>query len=166
MDYDDVLIILRWIGIVIDDDSEEEKGSRIRDINFQAFAARLTIEGVWDVSRLAVYSIRDVLEEDPDFDVPGYDKVGPHLDTGIPVANVWISLAGKLIFGLCKVNGEGAARNDMPGGKHWKGSVGFSVERWEFWKQRLDEVAINDEASEETRGIAKKMKEMMIAAEA
>jgi hypothetical protein len=165
MHYDDVLIILRWIGIIINDDSEEEKGSRIRDINFQAFAARLTIEGVWDVSRLAVYRIRNVLEVDPDFYLPGYDKVGPHLDTGIPVANVWISLAGKLIFGLCKVNGEGAARNDMAAGKYWKGSVGFSVERWEFWKQRLDEVA-NDEASEETRGIAKKIKETMIAAEA
>jgi hypothetical protein len=80
------------------------------------------------------------------------------------VANVWISLAGKLIFGLCKVNGEGAARNDMAAGKYWTGSVGFSVERWEFWKQRLDEVAVNEEASEDTRGIARKMKEIMVAA--
>jgi hypothetical protein len=54
----------------------------------------------------------------------------------------------------------------MGGGKHWKGSAGFSVERWEFWKQRLDEIAVNDEASEVTRDIAKKMKETMIAAEA
>ncbi|KAF8189014.1 hypothetical protein BJ912DRAFT_1059281 [Pholiota molesta] len=153
-------------GIIINDDSDKEKRSRIRDINFQAFAARLTTEGVSDVSRLAVYRIRNVLEVDPDFYLPGYDKVGPHLDTGIPVANVWISLASKLIFGLCKVNGEGASWNQIPGGKHWKGSAGFSVERWEFWKLRLDEIAINDEASEETRGIAKKMKETMIAAEA
>ncbi|KAF8189013.1 hypothetical protein BJ912DRAFT_817950, partial [Pholiota molesta] len=144
---------------------DHQKRSRIRDINFQAFAARLTTEGVSDISRLAVYRIRNVLEVDPDFYIRGYDKVGPHLDTGIPVANVWISLASKLIFGFCKVNGEGASRNDMGGGKHWKGSAGFSVERWEFWKQRLDEIAVNDEASEETRGIAKKMKETMIAAE-
>ncbi|KAF8180620.1 hypothetical protein BJ912DRAFT_1062399 [Pholiota molesta] len=40
------------------------------------------------------------------------------------------------------------------------------VERWKFWGQRLDEIAMNDEASEETRGIAKKMKEMMITTEA
>jgi hypothetical protein len=31
--------------------------------------------------------------------------------------------------------------------------------------QRLDEIAMNDEASEETRGIAKKMKVTMIVAE-
>jgi hypothetical protein len=166
MHYDDVLLILHWIGIVINDDSDKEKRSRIRDINFQAFAARLTIAGVSDVSRLAVYRICNVLEVDPDFYLPGYDRVGPHLDTGIPVANVWICLAGKLIFDLCKLNGEGAARNDMAAGKYWTGSVGFSVERWEFWKRRLDEVAVNDEASEETRGIAKKMKEIMVAAEA
>jgi hypothetical protein len=126
----------------------------------------LTTEGVIDISKLAVFRLRDVLEEDPDYYIEGYNEVGPHLDTGILPANVWISLASKLIFGFCKANGEGASRNHMGGGKHWKGSVGFSIERWEFWKQRLDEIAINDEASEETRGIAKKMKETMIAAEA
>ncbi|KAF8180638.1 hypothetical protein BJ912DRAFT_1126544 [Pholiota molesta] len=152
-------------GIIINDDSDHQKRSRIRDINFQSFAARLTTAGVSDISRLAVYRIRNVLEVDPDFYIRGYDKVGPHLDTGIPVANVWISLASKLIFGFCKVNGEGASRNDMGGGKYWKGSAGFSVERWEFWKQRLDEIAVNDEASGETRDMAKKMKETMIAAE-
>ncbi|KAF8189033.1 hypothetical protein BJ912DRAFT_385377 [Pholiota molesta] len=153
-------------GIIINDDSDHQKQSRIRDINFQAFAARLTTEGVIDISKLAVFRLRDVLEQDPDHYIEGYNEVGPHLDTGILPANVWITLASNLIFGFCKANGEGASRNHMPGGKHWKGSVGFSVERWEFWKQRLDEIAINDEASEETRGIAKKMKETMIAAEA
>jgi hypothetical protein len=161
-----VLIVLHRIGIIINDDSDSEKQSRIRDINFQAFAARLTTEGVFDLSRLAVYRIRNVLEEDPNFYIASYDKVGPHLDAGILPANVWISLASKPIFGFSKANGEGADRNDMAGGKHWKGSAGFSVERWQFWKQKLDEIAINDEASEATREIAKKTKETMIAAEA
>lgn len=162
----DLLIVLHWIGVIINDDSDNEKRSRIRDINFQAFAARLTTEGVFDLSRLAVYRLRNVLEEDPDFYIEGYNKVGPHLDAGILPANVWISLASKPILGFCRANGEGASRNDMAGGKHWKGSAGFSVERWQFWKQKLDEIAINDEASEETRGIAKMTKETMIAAEA
>ncbi|KAF8972515.1 hypothetical protein BDZ97DRAFT_2054011 [Flammula alnicola] len=153
-------------GIIINNDSDEEKQSRIHDINFQGFAARLTAEGVFDLSRLAVYRLRNVLEEDPDYYIAGYDKVGPHLDACILPANVWVSLAAKTIFGFCRANGEGASRNDMAGGKHWKGSAGFSVEQWQFWKQRLEEIAVNDEASKETRAVAKKMKETMIAAEA
>lgn len=54
----------------------------------------------------------------------------------------------------------------MLGGKHWTGKCGFSMERWEFWKEKLGAIAVNKEASEVTRAIARKMKEMMIVAEA
>lgn len=54
----------------------------------------------------------------------------------------------------------------MAGGKHWKGKDGFSMDRWEFWKRRLDKIAVNEKASEETRSIAKTMKEKMVATEA
>lgn len=153
-------------GIIINDDSDEEKKSRLRDINFQGFAARLTAEGVWDLSRLGVYRLRAVLEEGPDYYIAGYDKVGPHIDACILPAEVWISLSAKVILRFCRANGDGADRNDLPGGEYWKGKEGFSVERWEFWKQRLDEIMVNKEVSEETRSVAKKMKEKMIATEA
>jgi hypothetical protein len=39
------------------------------------------------------------------------------------------------------------------------------MERWEFWKEKLGGIAVNQEASEETRAIARKMKETMIVAE-
>ena len=113
-----------------------------------------------------MYRLRDVLEEDPDYYITGYDKLGPHLDACILPAEVWISLSAKVLLRFCRSNGEGADRNDLPGGRHWKGREGFSVARWEFWKQKLDEIAVNEEASEETRRIAKKMKEKMIATEA
>lgn len=151
---------------MINDDSDEEKASRLRDINFQGFAARLTVEAVRDVSRLAVCRLRDILEGDPDYYIPGYDKVGPHLDACIRPAEVWISLAAQVILRFCRANGEGAVRNDLPGGKYWKGKEGFSFERWEFWKLKLDEIAVNGEASEDTRNIAKGMKEKMVATEA
>jgi len=48
--------------------------SRLRDINFQGFAARLTTEGVFDLSRLAVYRLCNFLEEDPDYCIHGFDK--------------------------------------------------------------------------------------------
>lgn len=164
--HSDVLILCHSIGIIINDNSDNEQHSRIRDINFQGFASRLTTEGVFDLSQLAVYRLRDVLEEDPDYYIEDYHEVGPHLDACILPANVWISLAAPTILGFCKANGEGAGRNDMAGGKHWKGRAGFSMERWEFWKQRLGEIAMNNEAAEETRGIAMKMMGVMIAAEA
>jgi hypothetical protein len=55
----------------------------------------------------------------------------------------------------------------LPGGKYWKVRERFSVGPigWEFWKQKLDEI-VNEEASEETRSVAKKMKEKMNATEA
>lgn len=152
-------------GIIINDDSDEQKRSRLRDINFQGFAARLTAEGVWDLSRVGVYRLRDVLEEDPDYYIAGYTKLGPHLDVCIRPAEVWISLCAGVISRLCRSNGQGADRNDMPGGKHWGGKRGFSMERWEFWKEKLGGIAVNPEASEETRAIARKMKERMIVAE-
>ena len=153
------------IGIIINDDSNEEKQSHLRDINFQGFAAWLTTEGVWDVSRLGVYQLCNVLEEDLDYYIDGYDKVGPHLKACILPAEVWISLSAKVLR-FCWLNGEGADWNDLPGGRHWKGRKGFSVTRWQFWKQKLDEIAVNKEASKETWRIAKKMKEKMIATEA
>jgi hypothetical protein len=39
------------------------------------------------------------------------------------------------------------------------------MERWEFWKEKLAAIAVNQEASEETRAIATKMRETMIGAE-
>ena len=115
-----------------------------------------------------MYRLRDLLEEDPDDDhTPEVDnKQGPHLDAYILPAAVWISIASTVIFGFCKVNGDGADRNDICGGKHWTGSEGFSVDRWEWWKQRLEQIAVNEEASEETRNIAKKMMETMVITEA
>ena len=154
------------LGVIINDDSDAEKQSRIKDLNFQGFAARVTNAGVFDLSRLAVYRIRSVLEDNVDSYIPGYADVGNHLNVNILPVDVWISLSAKLLFGLCKAKGEGADRNDIPGGKNWTGVEGFSVERWEFWKQKLDEIAANGEGSAETRQIAEKIKATMIAAEA
>ncbi|KAF9567162.1 hypothetical protein CPC08DRAFT_814364 [Agrocybe pediades] len=153
-------------GVIINDESEAEKQSRIRDLNFQGFAARLTNAKIFDLSRLAVYRIRSVLEDDADYYITGYDDVGTHLDVNILPAQVWIDLTSKLLYDLCQENGAGAARNDIAGGKHWKGAAGFSRARWDFWKQKLDEIAENDKAKEETRKTARKMKATMLAAEA
>ncbi|KDR66990.1 hypothetical protein GALMADRAFT_161792 [Galerina marginata CBS 339.88] len=152
-------------GIIINDNSDEQKESRLRDINFQGFASRLTAAGVWDLSRLEVYRLRDVLEEDPDYYIAGFNNLGAHLDACIRPAEVWVTLCADVIFRFCRSNGQGADRDDMHGGTYWTGKRGFSMERWEFWKVQLDRIAVNQEASAETRDIAKDLKKKMIAAE-
>ncbi|KAF8189026.1 hypothetical protein BJ912DRAFT_926211 [Pholiota molesta] len=69
-------------------------------------------------------------------------------------------------FGGCAGAGAGMSSVCHPAHADIGRGVQDFVERWKFWGQRLDEIAMNDEASEETRGNAKKMKEMMITTEA
>ncbi|KAF9521997.1 hypothetical protein CPB83DRAFT_900029 [Crepidotus variabilis] len=143
-------LVARFKGVNITDCSDEQKVTRIRDINFQGFATLLTLAGLHDFTNLAVYRIRDVLEVDPDYHYEGFTDVGALFNIGILPA---------------EVNGEGTVQNDMVGGKHWKGRKGFSLGRWNFWKERLNVIAVSEQASECTRLIARKMKANMVAAE-
>lgn len=72
-----------------------------------------------------VYRLRDALVRNSDYDWEDYDQVELHLDACFLAANVWILLAVKNIWGFCNVNGDGASRNDIVGGKEWTGSQGF-----------------------------------------
>ncbi|KAF9529936.1 hypothetical protein CPB83DRAFT_893158 [Crepidotus variabilis] len=129
-------------------DSERETARRIRNLNFQGFTTQMTLAGVRDPSYLAIYQLRDLLEEDPDFDYPQFKDVGIHYNVRILPAEIWISECAKLVYQNSKENGEKASRNDARGGKHWKGKLGFSMGRWHFWQERLDMIASREEASE------------------
>lgn len=65
-------------------------------------------------------------------------------------AAVWIRLAGPVIYKYC-VEGydkAGATCRLLEGSTwQWTGDLGFNLERWEFWKRRLGELAV--EVSEE-----------------
>ncbi|KAH8203522.1 hypothetical protein TruAng_002270 [Truncatella angustata] len=62
----------------------------------------------------------------------------------IPPAVIWIKLAGKTLHKLCQ---DRIARSATLGVKRpgsewlWNGGVGFSPERWDFWKRRFGELA-------------------------
>ncbi|KAF9529963.1 hypothetical protein CPB83DRAFT_925422 [Crepidotus variabilis] len=80
-------------------------------------------------------------------------------------AEVWIKRCAKLLHRLSKTHGEGVSQNDMADEKHWKGAKGFSVERWNFWKEILDVITVSEQASKRTRLTARDLKAIMIAAE-
>jgi hypothetical protein len=63
----------------------------------------------------------------------------------IPPAAMWILLAGKKLYQLCKDDYE---RNDHPSSFQlsnddlgWKGGSGLCIERWKFWKQKFSTIA-------------------------
>ncbi|KAL8828457.1 MAG: hypothetical protein Q9191_002576 [Dirinaria sp. TL-2023a] len=71
------------------------------------------------------------------------DHVNSHhnveLDTG--PASQWISHAGEAIYGLCKAGTEQPATASMAArGSGWSGPLGYSLERWAFWRDRFESI--------------------------
>ena len=97
-----------------------------------------------DWSFWALIAFGKALENEPD------SRSG--LDSSVLVASVWISIAGeKLYRKMVEEDGD-----DVPSGGLWEPPLkGFTVESWEFWKGAFGEVSRCDEASEETRKIAR-----------
>ena len=73
-----------------------------------------------------------------------------------------ILIAGDVIFSHCYTPPELThdAGSNL-GGANWKGMKGFSIEWWNFWKQRFGKIKVHDQASQKTREIASKLEEMM-----
>lgn len=60
----------------------------------------------------------------------------------------------------CK-EGKKLASLDSPIGSVWKGKNGFSLERWKFWADRLNELAEKEDLSDDARTAAKQAREAM-----
>ena len=73
--------------------------------------------------------------------------------TVVPPAATWIILAGKKIYGLCKIGKENQRR-------------GFSLGRWALWKTRFGEIATNQGFKKDLRESASKAVSAMSQIEA
>jgi hypothetical protein len=76
----------------------------------------------------------------------------------VPPAVAWLRLAGKAIYKLCMDQYQhGAVRSVAEEGCEWlwAGEVGFSVERWRFWKRRCGELADQENLDAHLRALAK-----------
>lgn len=107
------------------------------------FVARLTQSGVADFSLYGLWALREALEGD----IPWSPASPPEYT--IPIAHAWIAYAGDTLIKL--VDDRVAAGK---GGSLWQGQSGFCMDRWQFWKKRLDQLSKCNELDPELRALA------------
>jgi len=81
-----------------------------------------------------------------------------------PAATIWIRLAGDSIYKFCVDRYERTAVCGTlePGCTwEWTGGQGFSLERWQFWKRKLGELAIEQSLEEQLRNRAREAENKM-----
>jgi len=107
--------------------------------NLNAFAARLTLADV-DFSLYALWTLRDYLEE---------EQAASSAD--LAVVAQWFTICGSLLASLSASEYAipewgGAARVGPLGAQQGITEGGFSPQRWEFWRSRLEAYAKEPDA--------------------
>lgn len=137
------------IFIEVDEDIGEEQwlAQATPFLNATSFAAKLLsrVPEMKDVAFHAEVCLSEALEGP-------YETPSPKARAAmyIPPVATWMSLAGEKIYGLCKENYK--RTDDSVNGDDlvWKGT-GFSLQRWDVWKQRLTELSQNPTLEESLR---------------
>ncbi|KZM18832.1 uncharacterized protein EKO05_0006621 [Ascochyta rabiei] len=133
--------------------------------NLNFFYARVTEAGLLDLSIHAIWSMRAALENEAHDDDEG---------TAAQKYNVLVPAAAAWVFGLRRAlwhkevdltPSDRKQGNPARGGELWKGTAGFSKERWALWKERLAVISKMDDVSDETRYISRDALEAMERAE-
>lgn len=129
--------------------------------NLNKFTALLTATGIksLDYSLYALWQMRNALEEDK-FEHPENED---WLNLEVSAAAQWIFFAGEELFRFSEEDSlRGCEKhNNAPGGRRWKGSHGYSLERWALWTARFREISIDEKASPSTRELARQAFEDM-----
>jgi hypothetical protein len=131
------------------------------------FFARLTYEGVADVSLFAIWALREALEEEFTDDDPELPTVVQMVDAHAPAAAMWVFGLGRKLYEreedlTPKSRKEG---NPARGGAYWKGGAEFSKGRWALWKKRFGELAGVEGVKDGTKQLARDAVEAMEKAE-
>lgn len=133
------------------------------NVNF--FFARVTAEGLLDLSMYAIWTMRQALEEEQQDDVEG--TAAQKYNVYVPAAAAWVLGFGRTLYRKEKdlTPTDRKYGNPAKGGPLWKGKAEFSKERWALWKERFAVVSKMDEVSEKTREISKDALQAMERAE-
>lgn len=109
-----------------------------------------------------------VESDDDDDDDPesGSQASGLDLNKEVPVAAVWIFYAGRTMWDFSQqrkscvfYKGDRAAM----GGARWKGSYGYSPERWKLWKIAFEELLQSQDLGSQAKDFASRaLKEMEV----
>ncbi|KAF6749390.1 hypothetical protein DFP72DRAFT_913346 [Ephemerocybe angulata] len=137
--------------------------SEVINVNLEAFLARATRAGISNFSWLGLLSLHWALEVEPDDRAKAYEEQGPILDAQIPRALRWLEIAGKKLYEEVLV--ERFKDAGYATGGTWKVSRGFSKARWDHWKLRFGQVAVDTQPSEPTKELSRKALHRMVEIE-
>ncbi len=117
-----------------------------------AFAARLTAAGVLDLDNFGIWAMRTALETD--------DKSNQDVGSQVSAAAAWIEYAGKRMYDLSLHDAKGSQATR--GGPKWEGAAGYSVARWNYWKDKFRELKESDSGNLSGIGVraARKMEDI------
>ncbi|KAL4066138.1 hypothetical protein J3A83DRAFT_4190405 [Scleroderma citrinum] len=132
------------------------ENTRQRWYNFNAFAARLVRDGMAVQCGLSICMGRlcGALENEPDRRSKAFRQFPSKLDVKVPIAARWIILCTQRIYSASVDNYCDGWRYEHLFGNRFRGTPGYSVARWDFWKVK-----------DETRSIAKRALKAMCMAE-
>ncbi|KAE8168208.1 hypothetical protein BDV40DRAFT_251517 [Aspergillus tamarii] len=100
-------------------------------INLNSFVARLVSLSLAPWIALAVWALRDALEE---------ESVGRKADCDIAVAREWFKHGGPVLRQETMAT-ENKEERIMAGGSLYQGPAKLCPERWKFWKERLSQIS-------------------------
>jgi hypothetical protein len=114
------------------------------------------------MSLMGTHTLSSALEEEPDSRSREYQTYGETFARHIPVAELWISIAGKAMFERCRGDVDTEDLKDGCAGHLWKNKpLGLSIERWDFWKERFRAIGAHPVADEPTKEVANKAHDAM-----
>ncbi|KAI0890660.1 uncharacterized protein GGS22DRAFT_184007 [Annulohypoxylon maeteangense] len=116
--------------------SEELIDDFVQWKNQNSFAARLTGPSFAPWMTFPIWQLRDALEQQP--------AKGPLQECRVWVACEWILRRAELIFEVM-TSGDGPDDALKTGPLCGEGIPQLSIERWDFWKKRLGEIAADAE---------------------
>ncbi|GAB1198424.1 hypothetical protein APSETT444_007743 [Aspergillus pseudonomiae] len=100
-------------------------------ISLNSFVARLLSLGLAPWINLAVWALRDALEE---------ESSGRKVECDIAVAREWFNHGGPVLRQQTMA-AENKEERIMAGGSLYQGPAKLCPERWKFWKERLSQMS-------------------------
>lgn len=142
------MLIMSQVNPIANDSSDEKERSAWISIN--SFIARLHGALVITSTNYAIWSLRSALEERLD--------AAWQIQCAVSTAHEWIVHAGPTLYKVSQSPEklDEAAQRSLRGGELTKAGPGLSIERWAFWKARLEELG-RGEGGEKAEGVVGEM---------
>ncbi|KAK3689210.1 hypothetical protein B0T22DRAFT_440702 [Podospora appendiculata] len=146
-DFPDLGAMMRdkWVDPTFEwhpEDEELEPYTLSNWLNLNSFVARLHGSGVFLTNSFAVWQLREGLEDDL-VEAKGNCSPAEAVDNRIAVVSEWLVHAGPALLKESLLESEnldeGQKRAYGPG-PLFSGRPGCNIERWGFWKRRLEEL--------------------------